>query len=729
MFRFSHLPLTVILAVLLVLGVAACEGTPDTSIALNIYAPVNQAEGKSAPVMDNVFKIRMGVFEKQGGAYQPVATYKFDDIVKEYIACSATFSGDAWTEIACTNCVEGDCSSEDNPPVELKTKIESCQRGYAELISAGQLGYAECAESEVLNDERIGTLELPDFPTSATRPYTYVVEGFGDMNVESTDCCGNCEGTETSCNEGWTCRANADNLNVCMRTMTNSAVARGISAPTIYSGDDKATADIMFSRVMDFATSTTPDGEASLMNQARSDHGALSLPDGNVLLIGGEAQAASRSVSTFPSTAEIYDPFSNTFEELQIGGSWTGGRSKFAMVDLGVTGGETDSETGEVSAQMARFFIAGGITSQGPTGELYLGTYTSEDGSVSLNRLNQGITPVSQHTATLMADGNILVVGGLTANGPTSEAYIVNPFTGAVTPTTTSLTKARYAHSATLMPNGNIVIVGGLDNQGRTLVDYIVEVYNPETGQFSSYDYNADEGANADTALAASRAGHIAIPLAVYQPDGTVTEEDQANARVAIWGGYRYTDDDFAKGQYYYYNMPSNNEGVSIAFVDSDGKVEVTLWTPNPGYRNAMDKAKSPSPHPCVDARWVWLGDSHDTIFVVGGRRNNQTEYSDWSEIISFVGGQGGYTVGSFEFGSEEADTTNTPFRVARLSSGGRGGHTLTKLTNGMYLVTGGSTYRNAGGTASNQTLTSAEAFNPPTYNRYGNIFEVVSSY
>lgn len=727
MFRFSKVPFGAMLVTLLILGGLACEGTPDRSMSIYAYAPVNQlGEGKS--VMESVTRIRLGVFEAVGGDYQSLATYRFDNIVREYTSCSSTYTRDVgWSETSCVNCLRGDCSDTKDTPDELKTRIEACKRVYAEQISANVLGYADCTESKIIDKTRIDSLELPDLPAGSRRPYTYVVEGFGDPRIESTDCCGNCDGNETACNEGWSCRLNPDNLNVCYRNMTNSVTARGISAPTAYAGTEQTHTDIMFARLMDFATVTTPDGDAATMESARAEHAALALPDGKVLILGGESEGQTRETYTYPRTGELFDPQTNTFESIEIGG-WSGGRSRFALVDLGLSGGSAGLDDEDApQAVSKRFFIAGGMTSQGATGEMYVGSYNTEDGSLSLSRLNQAITPVSEHTATLLLDGNILIVGGKTASGATAEAFLVNPTTGTVTPTDTSLARARYGHTATLMPNGNVIVVGGLGTNEQTFTSEIVEVYNPENNIFTRYEY--DRETEQDHSIYASRAGHIAVPLVRYQPDGSVTADDMENAAVAIWGGYRYTAEDAGKNQRYYYNMPAATEAVVIAFVNSNGRVEQTPWTPNPGYRIAMTRAKVPSPHPCVGSRWVWLGESRDTILLVGGRRNNMSEYSDWAEILRFVGGQGGYTLGSFRFGPDEADTINTPFRIARFATNGRGAHSLTQLANGTYLVVGGRTFRTSGTAGVEQTLVGAELFVPPSYNRYGNVFQVIPTF
>src|SRR5207244_5156313 len=63
----------------------------------------------------------------------------------------------------------------------------------------------------------------------------------------------------------------------------------------------------------------------------------------------------------------------------------------------------------------------------------------------------------TQHTATLLFDGRVLVAGG---NDSPNTAELYDPATGTWT-LTGSLNSGRYAHTATLLANGNVLIAGG----------------------------------------------------------------------------------------------------------------------------------------------------------------------------------------------------------------------------------------------------------------------------
>jgi len=65
----------------------------------------------------------------------------------------------------------------------------------------------------------------------------------------------------------------------------------------------------------------------------------------------------------------------------------------------------------------------------------------------------------SNHTATLLPDGNILVAGGYTG-GHLASSVIFGPATGNWT-VTGNLNNARQDHSATLLPDGKVLVAGG----------------------------------------------------------------------------------------------------------------------------------------------------------------------------------------------------------------------------------------------------------------------------
>ena len=65
-----------------------------------------------------------------------------------------------------------------------------------------------------------------------------------------------------------------------------------------------------------------------------------------------------------------------------------------------------------------------------------------------------------QHTATLLPNGQVLVVGGRGKGHIAGGAELYDPATGMWT-ATGSMATARYHHTATLLPNGQVLVSGG----------------------------------------------------------------------------------------------------------------------------------------------------------------------------------------------------------------------------------------------------------------------------
>src|SRR5260370_634930 len=86
------------------------------------------------------------------------------------------------------------------------------------------------------------------------------------------------------------------------------------------------------------------------------------------------------------------------------------------------------------------------------------------------------------HAATLLADGRVLIAGGIDAhNNILASAEVYDPATGTFA-ATGSMTTARYLPSATLLPDGRVLITG------RTIGDVgfaSAELYDPATGTFN----------------------------------------------------------------------------------------------------------------------------------------------------------------------------------------------------------------------------------------------------
>jgi WD40 repeat protein len=180
------------------------------------------------------------------------------------------------------------------------------------------------------------------------------------------------------------------------------------------------------------------------LSALRSAHTATLLPNGKVLIVGGKNDLI-QSIATPKAlaTTEIYDPQSGTFS---LSGSMTVARTGHTATLLG---------NGKV-------FVAGGANTA-PLASTEI--YDPSTGQVMVGP-TMAIARVN-HTATLLGDGTILLVGGIpalqavyTQYSPTSTAEIYDAASGTFSQTG-SMSDGRFWHTATLLSDGRVLVVGG----------------------------------------------------------------------------------------------------------------------------------------------------------------------------------------------------------------------------------------------------------------------------
>ncbi len=193
-----------------------------------------------------------------------------------------------------------------------------------------------------------------------------------------------------------------------------------------------------------------PQGSSSSLAVERRGHTATRLPDGRVLIAGGE------NGSGVLNSTEIFDPAAGTFS--------LGGNLNSPRVDHSAT-----------KLADGRVLIAGG---RGDTGslnstEIFDPTTGAFASGPAMSVARAG------HSATLFADGTVLIAGGDAAG----SAEIFDPAAGTFSAVGANMNTARSMHSAALLLDGRVLLVGGKDAGGNDI--FSGEIFDPSAGSFS----------------------------------------------------------------------------------------------------------------------------------------------------------------------------------------------------------------------------------------------------
>ena len=89
-------------------------------------------------------------------------------------------------------------------------------------------------------------------------------------------------------------------------------------------------------------------------------------------------------------------------------------------------------------------------------------------------------TPRALHTATLLADGRVLVVGGKNGGGTLASAEIYDPVANAWT-AAAAMSVPRVLHAATRMLDGKVLVTAGRNSSGNLAS---AEIYDPATNEW-----------------------------------------------------------------------------------------------------------------------------------------------------------------------------------------------------------------------------------------------------
>jgi len=236
-------------------------------------------------------------------------------------------------------------------------------------------------------------------------------------------------------------------------------------------------------------------------------------------------------------------------------------------------------------------------------------------------------TARTYHTATLLPNNKVLVTGGYLDGSTTSDsAELYDSVTGAFTPTATMMT-ARFSHTATLLLDGTVLVTGGGTDWSNSGQLALAEVYNPSVGAFVS-----------TSSMITARRDHTATLL----PDG----------KVLVAGGFGFG------GSYL---------------------VSAELYDPSTGQFDATGS------------------------MITSRMEHTATLLPDGKVLVA-----GGYGIDGYLASAELYDSSSGTFFPTGNMAVARVGHRATLLSSGKVLIVGG--FSPAGG-----RINSAEVYDPST--------------
>ncbi len=223
--------------------------------------------------------------------------------------------------------------------------------------------------------------------------------------------------------------------------------------------------------------------------EARRGHQAVVLDDGRVLVAGGLATGAPLA------SAEIYDPATD---------SWAP-TAPMSVPRLGHS--LTPLDDGRVLAAGGSALESDGAAGGGQTIRTVATSEISDPEAGTWSAAAEMGTPRFEHTATLLGDGRVFMVGGL---GPTEGAEqelplrsteFYDPAADAFV-SSTDLTEGRANHAAALLNDNAVIVSGGTSGESGDISVASAEVFDNRAATWSTVG-----------AMGTPRTGHTATAL------------------------------------------------------------------------------------------------------------------------------------------------------------------------------------------------------------------------
>lgn len=351
----------------------------------------------------------------------------------------------------------------------------------------------------------------------------------------------------------------------------------------------------------------------------------------------------------------------------------------------------------------------------------------------------------SFHTATLLSSGKVLIAGGA-VNAPddyrghrTGTAELYDPVAGTFSPTG-PMTVARNWHTATLLQDGRVLVVGGDQTVIGETVITTAELYDPSTGRFSPTG-SPVAGQRGATATLLKSGKVLIAGGAGWAPccagPGTVSNPelyDPATGTFTETGAFAQnaTDD---------YNL-AHGPSVSGAARLADGRVLLAaaprseIYDPATGQfsvAGAMATTHRFCHPPYINGRTLTVLGRGQVLLTGGGHEDcgryteverfdptsatfsvigHLTHWRNWHTATVLPDGTVLIAGGEFTGGTVDTVDPSTGDAIATGAMGaGRSGHTATLLRDGRILIAGGQVYLPSGHFLG--SLASAELYTP----------------
>ena len=302
-------------------------------------------------------------------------------------------------------------------------------------------------------------------------------------------------------------------------------------------------------------------------------------------------------------------------------------------------------------------------------------------------------TARTSHTATLLSNGKVIVIGGLGDKGALASAEVFDPAGGQFTSLTGHLVTARLFHTATLLQTGKVLVTGGQDTNGIAIAE--AELFDPSTGSFTTTG-----------TMNSARTGHTATLL----NDG----------RVLVAGGFESTNAllstaelfDPATGKFTLANGPMNaSRAHHTATLLNSGKALLAGGSIDPFRGDIFD--------PVANTFTSTGGGEPATTFLTATLLpDGQVLLAGGEETISFITCPPPHPKGPMSVARALlSDASSASFSATGFMSSSRARHSATLLPGGKVLVVGGANILTVehGCVPSTQSisLASAELFDP----------------